>query len=443
MPLQTPILFVSSTSEDLKPHREAARDAGVAADFRLRMMEYFVAGGDRPPLAACLAKVVEADVLCVLVAHRYGWVPPDQPAGGNKSITWLECEKAVGEDKEVLAFLLDDAVAWPAEYREEEAIASAVREGRASPELLAEVQANVRGLQELKKWLNGRAITARFTSPEDLRGKLAGALHDWRGRHPEYTVGKAPKSETPIPADPARYLEALRLRTAYIDIRGLQVGTGKVHRFPIEDLYIPLSTAGVAEQGSKPGRAGRDQPSQDLGPDAPGPVALQAILKPRCRAVVVGDPGSGKSTFLRRVAHTLAESALGVVADAAQARLGIPDTPFPILVRLADLAEYIARSRANRSPGQPPAAESAAWLRHHLGALAEAENWGLAEKFFGDPVRSRGLRPARRSRRGSRPTVARDVQPAHRGFGPDLSSVAAHRDQPARRLHRGGPAPRL
>ncbi|MCA1852712.1 MAG: DUF4062 domain-containing protein [Beggiatoa sp.] len=60
MPFQTPLLFVSSTSEDLKPHRDAA----VAADFRLCMMEYFVAGGDRPPLAACLAKVSEADVLC-------------------------------------------------------------------------------------------------------------------------------------------------------------------------------------------------------------------------------------------------------------------------------------------------------------------------------------------------------------------------------------------
>jgi hypothetical protein len=158
MSLATPILFVSSTSEDLKPHREAAREAATAADFRLRMMEYFVASGDRPPLAACLAKVSEADVLCVLVAHRDGWVPPDQPAGGNKSITWLECERAVGEGKEVLAFLLDEAVAWPAEYREGEAIASAVREGRASPELLAEVQAKVKGLQELKEWLNARAI---------------------------------------------------------------------------------------------------------------------------------------------------------------------------------------------------------------------------------------------------------------------------------------------
>jgi uncharacterized protein DUF4062 len=136
MSLTSLIVFVSSTSEDLKPHREAARDAAVAADFRVRMMEYFVVGGDRPPLAACLAKVSEADVVCVLVAYRYGWLPPDQPARGHKSITWLECERAVGEGKEVLVFLLDDAAAWPAEYQEEEAITSAVRKGRASPNRL-------------------------------------------------------------------------------------------------------------------------------------------------------------------------------------------------------------------------------------------------------------------------------------------------------------------
>ncbi len=143
---------------------------------------------------------------CAYVAHRYGWVPPDQPVGEHKSITWLECEKAVGEGKEVLAFLLDEAVAWPAEYREEEAIARAVRESRANPELLWEVQAKVNGLKDLKEWLNGRAITARFTSPEDLRGKLERALHDWRRRHPEYAAGDAPKSETPNSIDPRRYL---------------------------------------------------------------------------------------------------------------------------------------------------------------------------------------------------------------------------------------------
>lgn len=42
------------------------------------------------PIARLMVR--ECDVLVVLVAHRYGWVPSDQPDKGTKSITWLECE---------------------------------------------------------------------------------------------------------------------------------------------------------------------------------------------------------------------------------------------------------------------------------------------------------------------------------------------------------------
>ena len=67
-----PIVFISSTSEDLKEHRAAARDAANSAGFLPVMMEYFVASGEKPPLDACLAKVDETDVLVAIVAHRYG-----------------------------------------------------------------------------------------------------------------------------------------------------------------------------------------------------------------------------------------------------------------------------------------------------------------------------------------------------------------------------------
>lgn len=121
-----PIVFVSSTAEDLTRQRAAARDAAIPADCLPRMMEYLAASGDKPPLEACLAKVSEADVLVVLVAHRHGWVPPDQPDGGHKSITWLECERAVAEGKEVLAFLIEDTHPWPEDEREEYPLTVAV-----------------------------------------------------------------------------------------------------------------------------------------------------------------------------------------------------------------------------------------------------------------------------------------------------------------------------
>src|SRR5476649_955505 len=101
-----PTLFISSTAEDLKVYRQAARDGAVKSKFLVEWMEDFDASGDRPPLSECLAKVAGADVLVVIVAHRYGWVPD---ATGQKSITRLECEEAVSQGKEVLAFLVDAA----------------------------------------------------------------------------------------------------------------------------------------------------------------------------------------------------------------------------------------------------------------------------------------------------------------------------------------------
>ena len=89
-----PVVFVSSTAEDLGAHRTAMRDTLLTSAFSPRMQEYFLASGAKPPLPACLDKVDEADVVVVLVAHRYGWIPPDQASGGDESITWLECERA-------------------------------------------------------------------------------------------------------------------------------------------------------------------------------------------------------------------------------------------------------------------------------------------------------------------------------------------------------------
>jgi hypothetical protein len=144
-----PVVFISSTSEDLKPYRAAARDAAFGAQLLPKMMEYFVATGG-PSLRECLRKVSEADVVVAIVAHRYGWVPPDQPASDCKSITWLECEHAEGEGKRVLAFLADKDCDLPEEDREEYRITLAIRERQATPELLAEVQRNVTKLAEIR-----------------------------------------------------------------------------------------------------------------------------------------------------------------------------------------------------------------------------------------------------------------------------------------------------
>jgi hypothetical protein len=113
-------VFISSTSEDLKEDREHAAKAGVANGFFPLMMEYFLPNGQTPTLLACLEKVAEAEVVIVLVAHRYGWVPDDPMNTDHKSITWLECEHAKNvTKKEVLVFVVDPKYAWPVEMRQD------------------------------------------------------------------------------------------------------------------------------------------------------------------------------------------------------------------------------------------------------------------------------------------------------------------------------------
>jgi len=78
-----PVVFISSTSEDLKDHREQAAKAARALGFHPEMMEDWSASG-RPSVEACLARVAKADVVVAIVAQRYGWVPDDT---NPKSIT--------------------------------------------------------------------------------------------------------------------------------------------------------------------------------------------------------------------------------------------------------------------------------------------------------------------------------------------------------------------
>jgi formylglycine-generating enzyme required for sulfatase activity len=171
-------VFISSTSEDLKRYREAARDAAIGAGLLPKMMEYFVATGG-PSLPECLRLVSAAGVVVVIVAHRYGWVPPDQPGGECKSITWLECEQAEHEGKRVLGFVVDSDVDWPVQLEESYRLAAAIKDGTYTPALAEEVQRNLAKLEEFKRWLSSY-VRATFRNPDDLRHKIEIALREWR-----------------------------------------------------------------------------------------------------------------------------------------------------------------------------------------------------------------------------------------------------------------------
>jgi formylglycine-generating enzyme required for sulfatase activity len=106
-------VFVSSTSEDLKPYRAAARDVILDMGWQFVGMEHFGADPD-PIVVACRRRVAECDLVVLIQAFRRGWVPtPELGGDGKTSITAWEVRAADESRKPVLAFLASGK--WPGE----------------------------------------------------------------------------------------------------------------------------------------------------------------------------------------------------------------------------------------------------------------------------------------------------------------------------------------
>ena len=371
-----PVVFISSTCEDLEKtkYRSAARDAALGAGFYPEMLEYWEAK-DNPPLDECLERVDGADVLVVIVAERFGWVPEGQDAkdaNERKSITWLECERAKKNGRDILAFLVDEDYDWPAERREEYRVTEAIGKNEFTPELGNDVQWRVNRLKEFKAWLNNRAVRVTFTTPEDLRGKVVEALLKWSAAK-GLGRGRAVRR-----CDPAGYLRRLREETSHIEIRGLQVESGKAHRFPIDQLYIPLKTTVAGEREAlKGGKRGRKVAQPEAHQRA---IELHRALKNR-RLVILGDPGAGKTTFARRIAYGLCNTGLGIEAATTAHSLGLEKEAFGVLIRISELAEHIEAS-CGQKRGEPTIKTSPAWLAHFLAANCGDKGAGLDREFF-------------------------------------------------------------
>ncbi len=317
-------VFLSAPFDDLVEFRQAALEGIRRAGCVAVTMEDFSAHPN-PADRRDRGEVDTCEAVVAVVAHRYG----NSPTPGGRSYTELECRHAVEDlGLPLYAFLVDEKFEeWPKESRDGYELMRALAEKRLTPELVAQIQAKAVALESFKAWLATGRVKRWFRTPKDLSIEVERAL----------------TSPGESDADTSLYFDWLREYCAWIELRGLQVGSGKAHRFPIEDLYIPLMTASLDPTRAPDDEAGRRDH-----------VPLEQALSLR-KLVIEGGPGSGKSTFLRKIAREV--------------------QGFPILVRIADLDEYMHKCD---TPGRPANLVSPEWIPHYLAS----RKWGLDARFF-------------------------------------------------------------
>jgi len=107
-------IYVSSTYQDLKDHREAVH--GVLAKMRYHVigMEDYVARDNRM-VDQVRNDVAQCDIYLGIFAWRYGYVPPNENPDG-LSVTELEYREAEARGKPRLVFLVDADAPWSRKF---------------------------------------------------------------------------------------------------------------------------------------------------------------------------------------------------------------------------------------------------------------------------------------------------------------------------------------
>lgn len=154
-------VFLSSTSRDLKEHREVVRRQCAALGYDLLLMEEFGAQ-DADAVGVSLKEVEPCKVFVGVYARRYGYVPP----GFAASVTEMEYEEAKRLGKPRLIFVAEPGYAGHtllSEHRDDY-----------DPAVAAKIEEFLRRVGQERVW-------DTFTTPQHLAGRIVFALSKWEG----------------------------------------------------------------------------------------------------------------------------------------------------------------------------------------------------------------------------------------------------------------------
>lgn len=146
-------VFLSSTYKDLVREREITKNVIARLQQQYVGMEFFPAS-DETPIEVCLNHVDSANIVILIIGHRYGFVSKKH----KKSIVELEYERAIAQGKRVLVFIKSNESLIPASHFEEK------------PESITK-------LRRFKKSLSNHYLVITYKSPEQFEAELFYSLY--------------------------------------------------------------------------------------------------------------------------------------------------------------------------------------------------------------------------------------------------------------------------
>ncbi|MEZ4866255.1 MAG: SUMF1/EgtB/PvdO family nonheme iron enzyme [Caldilineaceae bacterium] len=185
--------------------------------------------------------------------------------------------------------------------------------------------------------------------------------------------GQAEANEAAFAQALDRYLQWVTNRYGQLNLRGIERREQQALSLTLDDVYVSLAATVTPVRQQHPTMA-----EDELDASQRGLIDMDELLALSSRLMLVGGPGSGKSTYLQIIAATLAAALRTGNTQQVEATLGLVDPlPLPILITLSEYNHYRRQQTDSADPRQ---GTLTAFITHAL--IRQEALIGLPGDFF-------------------------------------------------------------